>query len=80
MLSFTFTIVAIQVAELLKNMLPHTGDLGSRLDTSDDINDKNCPFPQKASLLYNSNNFSLVFSFNIVIKRENQSNYDYVKL
>ena len=37
MLSFTLTFKAIQIAELLKCMLCHTGDLGSRLDTLDDI-------------------------------------------
>ena len=36
-LSFTLTFIAIQIAELLRCMLCHTGDLGSRLDTLDDI-------------------------------------------
>ena len=36
-LSFSLTFIAIQIAELLKCMLSHTGDLGSRLDTLDDI-------------------------------------------
>ena len=62
-LSFTSTIVAIQVAKLLKYMLSHTGDLCSRLDTLDDINDKNCPFPQNASLLFDSNHFSLKYFY-----------------
>ena len=36
-------------------MLSHTGDLGSILDTLDDIDtEKNCPYPQIASLLLNS--------------------------
>ena len=52
---FTLTFIAIQIAELLKCMLCHTGDLGSRLDTLDDIEtEKNCPYPQIASLLLNS--------------------------
>ena len=52
---FTLTFIAIQIAELLKCMLCHTGDLGSRLDTLDDIEtEKNCPYPQIASLLFNS--------------------------
>ena len=38
-----------------KCMLFHTGDLGSRLDTLDNIEtEKNCPYPQIASLLLNS--------------------------
>ena len=44
---FTLTFIAIQIAELLKCMLCHTGDLGSRLDTLDDIEtEKSCPYPQ----------------------------------
>ena len=31
-LSFSLTFIAIQIAKLLKCMLSHTGDLGSRLD------------------------------------------------
>ena len=34
---FLINFLAIQIAELLKCMLSHTGDLGSRLDTLDDI-------------------------------------------
>ena len=55
---FTLTFIAIQIAELLKCMLSHTGDLGSRLDTLDDIEtEKNCPYPQIASFLLNSYHF-----------------------
>ena len=57
---FTLTFIAIQIAELLKCMLFHTGDLGSRLDTLDDIDtEKNCPYPQIASLLLNSYHLKL---------------------
>ena len=60
-LSFSLTFIAIQIAELLKCMLSHTGDLGSRLDTLDDIDtEKNCPYPQIASLLLNS--YHLLYS------------------
>ena len=40
-LSFRLTFIAIQIAELLKCMLSHTGDLGSRLDTLDNIETEN---------------------------------------
>ena len=40
-LSFSLTFIAIQIAELLKCMLSHTGDLGSRLDTLDNIETEN---------------------------------------
>ena len=56
-------ITTIQIAELLKCMLSHTGDQGSRLDTLDDIDtEKNCPFPQIASLLLNSYHLTEYFS------------------
>ena len=52
---FTLFFLAIQIAELLKLMFCHTGDLGSRLDTFDDIErEKNCPYPQIASSFLNS--------------------------
>ena len=34
---FTLTFIANKIAQLLKCILCHTGDLGSRLDTLDDI-------------------------------------------
>jgi len=44
-----------KVAALLKYLICYTGDLGSRLDTFDNIEtEKNCSDPQIASLLLNS--------------------------
>jgi len=46
-LSSKSTFIAIQIAELLKCMLCRTVDVGSELDTLDDIEtEKNCPYPQ----------------------------------
>ena len=39
-LSFSLTFIDIQIAKLLKCIFSHTGDLGSRLDTLDDIDIK----------------------------------------
>jgi len=44
-----------KIAALLKYLICYTGDLGSRLETFDNIEtEKNCPDPQIASLLLNS--------------------------
>ena len=65
---FSLTFIAIQIAKLLKCMHSHTGDLGSRFDTFDDIDKKNCPYPQIASLLLNSYHlFSLKYKYLIYL-------------
>ena len=43
---FSLTFIAIQIAKLLKCMHSHTGDLGSRFDTFDDIDKKTVHIPK----------------------------------
>ena len=63
-LSFSLTFIDIQIVELLKCMLSHTGDLGSRLDTLDNIDtEKTVHIPKliQCSLKFISYHLRLIF-------------------